>query len=114
MVERGELLESIPAFYVEDMIAQENQERPRVGRAAQLANEQQVLSRSPVHEARALHLVVDGDVVVIHWLFDLVLADGATIRMEEIALQTWRGDRIEREQYFYDPAQRRPVPAVRR
>ncbi len=114
MVERGELLESIPAFYAEDMTAQENQEPPRVGRPAQLANERQVLARSRVLAARALHVAVDGDVVAIHWLFELGLADGTEVRLDEVALQIWRGDRIVSEQYFYDPAQRRPSPPIQR
>ncbi|MET0791693.1 MAG: nuclear transport factor 2 family protein, partial [Polyangiaceae bacterium] len=39
-IERGEFLEALPRFYAEDMVAQENNAPPRVGRAAQQANEE--------------------------------------------------------------------------
>ena len=31
--------------------------------------------------------------------------DGTSFRMEEIAWQRWRGERIVEERFFYDPAQ---------
>jgi hypothetical protein len=31
--------------------------------------------------------------------------DGATRVMDELALQTWDGDRIAAERFYYDPAQ---------
>jgi len=44
-IERGEFLEALPRFYAEDMIAQENNLPPRVGLAAQTANEEAALRR---------------------------------------------------------------------
>lgn len=105
MIERGEFLPSIPEFYAEEMTAQENQEAPRIGRAAQVANEERTLARVTFESARAVHVAVDGDVVAIHWRFEMRVA-GGRMRLEEVALQTWRGDRIVAERYFYDPAQR--------
>jgi ketosteroid isomerase-like protein len=110
MIENGQFLESIPLFYAEDMTAQENGEPPRVGRQAQVDNERRALALMRFEENRAASYVVDGDRVAIHWVFAMTTRDGARLRMEEIAYQTWRGDRIVSERYFYDPAQRRPLP----
>ena len=52
--------------------------------------------------------LVDGDGVVINWVFEMTGEDGATRVMDELALQTWDGDRIAAERFFYDPAQIRP------
>jgi ketosteroid isomerase-like protein len=59
-------------------------------------------------EARTLpgsSFVLDGDRVVIHWTFVFTRRDGAGFRMEELAHQRWRGDRIVEERFFYDPSQ---------
>ena len=45
----------------------------------------------------------EGDRVAIHWNFELTDKDGKTRRFDEVALQEWRGDRIFRERFFYDP-----------
>jgi len=110
-IERGRFIESIPLFYAEDMTARENSEPPRVGRQAQIDNETRALSRFEFHRIRAVSCAIDGDHVAIHWDFGITTSAGV-IDMEEIAYQTWRGDRIVAERYFYDPAQRAPRPAA--
>ena len=54
--------------------------------------------------------LVDGDLVVIRWTFDMTDAAGVTRRLEELSLQRWVGDRIMEERFFYDPsAARKPL-----
>ncbi|MES1179077.1 MAG: hypothetical protein ABUL62_32485 [Myxococcales bacterium] len=109
-MERMEFVEAIPIFYAEAMTARENQESPRLGRRAQVENETQALKRMRFHRMRAVSFAVDGDNVAIHWDAGMTLTDGREIALEEIAYQTWQGDRILAERYFYDPAQRVPRP----
>ena len=108
-IERGQFLEALSKFYAEDMIAQENNAPPRVGRAAQEANEEAALKRMQFVTNQAVSYLVDGDRVAIHYLFEMTTAEGARLRMEEVAYQVWRGDQIVSERYFYDPAQRLPI-----
>ena len=49
---------------------------------------------------------VDGDKVVIRWVFRFEWLDGTITQMEELAYQRWEGERIAEETFFYDPAQR--------
>jgi len=44
---------------------------------------------------------------VIRWQFEFVPASGPTRRMDELAYQLWKGDKIVEERFFYDPAQMR-------
>jgi ketosteroid isomerase-like protein len=108
-IERGEFLEALPKFYAEDMIAQENNLPPRVGRAAQIANEQAALKRMRFDSIKVASYLVDGDRVAINYLFEMTTVDGDRLRMDEIAYQLWRGEQIVSERYFYDPAQRQPL-----
>jgi len=108
-IERGEFLEALPKFYAEDMTAQENNLPPRVGRAAQIANEEAALKRMRFDSIEAVSYLVDGDRVAINYVFEMTTVTGARLRMDEIAYQVWRGDQIVSERYFYDPAQRLPI-----
>ena len=106
----GRFLESITEFYAEDATAQENTKPPRVGRAALIANEEKALRGvKGMFTHPAPTFLVDGDAVVIHWRFDMTGHDGVTRRLDELSLQTWRGDRIASERFFYDPASIAPV-----
>ena len=86
---------------------QENQEPPRIGRDAHVANERRVLGRARTVESQCVRPVfVNGDQVVIRWIFRFEWLDGSVTRMEELAYQRWEGERIAEETFFYDPAQR--------
>ena len=108
MVEEGKFVEAIEEFYTEDATMQENCEPPRGGRDRLVEGERKVLAAHK--EARTLpgsSFVLDGDQVVIRWTFVFTRHDGRSFRMEELALQQWRGDRIAEERFFYDPEQTR-------
>ena len=110
-VERQEFLEVMPEFYAADAQAQENNEPPRVGLPALLAHERNSLAKFPTTRGRCLSpVVIDGDRVVIHWRFEFDHPSGAVLSLEELAWQTWRGDRLVSERFFYDPKQMLPPP----
>ena len=105
MVEANEHVRAIEEFYAEDASMQENLAPPRVGKAVLIAHETAALARvASVHTHEVKTFLVDGDHVAIHWIFDFTLPDGSTRRFDEMALQTWRGEKIVTERFFYDPA----------
>ena len=77
---------------------------PREGRGALIEFERKLLERMRMTAHPVARLAVDGDTVAIHWVFDATDGKGVTRRLEEVALQDWRGDRIAREHFFYDSA----------
>ncbi|MFC3323476.1 nuclear transport factor 2 family protein [Mesorhizobium cantuariense] len=104
-VVEGSHVKAIADFYHDDATMQENLGVPRKGREALMAREQSVLERiQRMHTHPVQIFLVDGDNVAIRWTFDRIDMDGAVRRLEEVALQQWRGDRIAKEQFFYDTA----------
>lgn len=101
----GDHVGAIADFYHADASMQENLKAPRVGRDALMEGEGKALARvREVVTHRPSHVAIDGDTVVVHWVFDFTGHDGLTRRLIELALQQWDGDRIRREQFFYDTA----------
>lgn len=108
MVQEGKYVEAIREFYTEDASMRENAEPPRAGRDRLIEHEWRMLAAHA--EARTLpgtSVLLDGDRVVIHWVFEFARKDGKRFRLEELALQRWRGERIAEERFFYDPEQLR-------
>jgi ketosteroid isomerase-like protein len=104
VVESGDHAGAIERYYTEDSSMQENASPPRVGRDVLVANERAVLARMSNVYSKAMASVVEGDRVAIHWIFELTDKSGKVHRVDEVALQEWRGDRILRERFFYDPS----------
>ena len=108
-VEENAHAEAIEEFYTADSSMQENQGVPRVGREKHIANEHAVFARAKSVKSKCVRPVfVNGDHVVIRWIFDFEWQDGSKTHMEELAYQRWEGERIAEETFFYDPAQRVP------
>ncbi len=111
LVEAGRFVEAIERYYADDATMQENHRPPRVGKAALLANERKALAGTRSVRARCLRpLFVNGDEVVIRWLFEFEDAYRTVARIDELALQRWRGEQIASEKFFYDPAQLKSAP----
>jgi len=108
MVEAGEYVEAIRQFYTEDATMQENLGTTRTGRDALAAHEEAVVKdvRSITTRPGSTY-AIDGDRVIVRWVFDIEQADGKKFVLDELAYQTWRGDRIAQERFYYDPAQRK-------
>jgi ketosteroid isomerase-like protein len=108
-VEANAHAEACEEFYTEQSTMQENQAPPRVGRAAHVAAEHTLMARvKSVTSTCVRPVFVNGDHVVIRWIFHFELPDGRAMHMEELAYQRWEGERIAEETFFYDPAQRTP------
>ena len=109
MVEANKFVEAIREFYTEDATMQENLGDVRAGRDALVAAEEAALRRVKSITTRpGSTFAIDGDRVIVHWVFDIEQADGKRFTLDELAYQTWRGDRIAQERFYYDPAQRKP------
>ena len=109
-VEQNAHVAAIEEYYTENSTMQENQAVPRVGRDAHIANERRVLSKTKALTSTCVRPVfVDGDRVVIRWIFRFERLDGTILHMEEIAWQRWEEERIAEETFFYDPVQLAPI-----
>jgi ketosteroid isomerase-like protein len=104
-VQAGRIPEAIERFYADGATMQENRQPPTVGKAANLARELAFGdSVERWHEVTVRSIAVDGDQVLIEWVFEYTTREGQRIRMEEVAQQTWRDGKIVRERFFYDSA----------
>ena len=109
LVERNAHVEAIETFYAPDASMQENQSAPRRGRDTLMANERRVLAKAKTVSSTCIRPVfVNGDRVVIRWVFRFEWLDGTVTRIEELAHQRWEGEHIVEETFFYDPAQLAP------
>jgi len=110
MVEANRFVEAIREFYTVDATMQENLGEVRAGLDALVAGEEAALRRvASITTRPGSTCAIDGDRVIVHWVFDIEQAAGKRFTLDELAYQTWRGDRIAQERFYYDPAQRKPV-----
>jgi len=99
----------IARFYADDASIQENQNLPRVGKENLIKNEQGMLSKArSVHSKCMRPFFHTENKVVLRWHFRFEWKNGSVTEIEELAYQEWQGEKIKREQFFYDPRQFQP------
>ncbi len=104
-VVNGDHADAIRDYYHEEASMQENDAEPRQGREVLIKHERAALARvQSIHTHPPSMVLVDGDHVMIAWRFDMTDQEGITRRLNEVAVQTWRGDRILTEKFIYDSA----------
>jgi ketosteroid isomerase-like protein len=104
-VEAGDYVAAIEEFYHDDASMQENGAPPRAGRDALIAHEQRTLERMRMATRKVERYAINGDIAFINWVFEATGPDGVTKVFDEVAVQTWRDDRIAAERFYYDPSQ---------
>ena len=108
LVEQGKFVEALQRFYADDATMQENLTPPRRGLAALVEHERGVMASFKEIQGRCAGPVfLDGDRAVINWIFEFVDPAGGRHRLDELAHQRWRGDKVVEERFYYDPAQMR-------
>lgn len=104
LVEQGQYVQAIEQFYAPDASMQENSQPPRRGRDTLVTYERAVIAAcSAMRTLPVESFLVDGDFVVIHWVFEFTRLSGKTMRIDELAHQRWQGEQIVEERFFYDP-----------
>lgn len=108
-VESNDHVGAIERFYAADAQTRENLAPPTVGKPALIAKERKALANCKfVTTTRLSPILMEGDTVVFHWRFVFTPETGPVRTIEELALQTWRGEELFEERFFYDPRQLSP------
>ena len=103
-VEANDHVGAIEKFYAFDAAIRENEGPPIVGRDVLAERERRVLaSVSSVKTTRLGPPLLSGDYAAIRWRFEFTAKDGSKRVMEEVAWQSWRGEKLIEEHFFYDP-----------
>jgi hypothetical protein len=80
----GKALEAFDRYYADDVTMQENEQPPRVGKAA----------------CRGVE-VISGNKAFIVYRIDADHAEWGTLNMSEVAIQEWSNGKVVRERFVY-------------
>ena len=102
-IREGRILGAINEFYAEDVVMQENNLAPTVGRKANLEREKQFLST--VKEWQRFDVTAKGvgeDVTFYETLMDWVTTDGMPVHVEQVVVAKWQDGKITHERYYHN------------
>jgi hypothetical protein len=102
LVLQGKPLEAFEKYYHEDVVMQENENTPTVGKAANREREEQFYkSLKEFRSARPLKVTLGENTTMVQWQYDFTHREWGTRNYTQVSVQDWKDGKIIREQFFY-------------
>src|SRR5438105_11301728 len=93
--------EAFLRFYAEDVVAQENDDPPRHGRDEWMQARLGMEGAIKRFSAKALANAAHGDTSFSQWEYDLDVEGMGAMRIAQVAVRRWRGDRVVHERFYH-------------
>jgi ketosteroid isomerase-like protein len=104
LIGEGKVMEALDQYYHDDVVVIDGKEAPRQGKETQREAVQQWMEMVRDMHGDGVGAITaneaDGVTTVESWT-DVTFQDGNRVKMEEVGVQKWRGDKIIHERFYY-------------
>ena len=102
MVLNGQAMEAFEKHYADDVVMQENDEEPCVGKDANRAREEQWLSSiTELRGAEVKAVAVGDNVSMVEWFMDYSHSEWGDVKLHQVAVQRWKDGKISEEKFYH-------------
>ncbi len=102
MILQGNALEAFEKYYAEDVVMQENDLPPTVGKEANREREKEFFSKVVEFRGAEVKAVAIGDgITMVEWFFDYTHEDWGRRTYHQVAVQRWKDGKIVHERFYY-------------
>ena len=98
----GKSMDAFEKYYDDEVVMQENELAPTVGKEANRRRELKFYSDiADFRGAKALHVAVGENVSYVTWHFDYTHKEWGVRNYTQVSVQHWKDGKIVKEQFFY-------------
>jgi hypothetical protein len=102
LVLQGNAMQAFEKYYGEDVIMQENQNLPTVGKAANRQREEEFFAKVVEFRGVQVKNVAFGENVIIsEWFLDYTHQDWGKRTYDQVSVQEWKDGKVVRERFYY-------------
>lgn len=99
----GNTLTAFERFYADDVVMQENDNAPTIGKQANRVREEAFVNNiTAFRGAQVKNVIVSDDITVVEWHFDYDHAEWGTRNYDQVSVQRWRNGQIVNETFLYN------------
>lgn len=102
LVLEGKAMEAFDLYYDDEVIMQENQMPPTIGKEVNRQREIEFFkSIAEFRGATVLDLATGDDTTMVIWHYDYTHKDWGVRNYQQVSVQKWKEGKIVQEQFFY-------------
>ena len=101
-ISEGKIMEAFDEYYADDVVMQENNTEPRVGKEVNRKNEEAFVNGligKPV--MKVLSVATGDNVSIVEWFMDINHKDWGKSARNQVAVQHWKDGKIVHERFYY-------------
>ncbi len=103
MIGEGKIMEAFEKYYADNVVMQENETDPRVGKDANREYEKAFVGGIvEVHSAKTLGIAVGDNYSTVESFMDVTHKDWGRSVRTQVAVQRWENGKIVSEKFYYD------------
>lgn len=104
MILSGHSLEAFEKFYAEEIVMQENEDAPTVGKAANRIREEEVAENIvEFRHAEVKNIIVSDNITVVEWDYDFTHKEWGDRKFTQVSVQRWNNEgQIVNEKFYYN------------
>jgi hypothetical protein len=102
MILKGQIMEAFDKYYHDEIIMQENEQTPTIGKAENRKREEQFLvNLVEFRKAEVKAIAIGNNVTMVEWFFDYTHKEWGKKTYHQVAVQRWKDDKIIHERFYY-------------
>jgi len=104
MILNGQSLAAFEKFYAEDIVMQENDDAPTVGKTANRTREEEFAGNIVAfRHAEVKNVVISDNITVVEWDLDFTHKEWGDRKFTQVSVQRWNNDgEIVNEKFYYN------------
>ncbi|MFA6958795.1 MAG: nuclear transport factor 2 family protein [Thermoanaerobaculia bacterium] len=102
MILGGKAMDAFEQFYASDIVMQDNEDAPFVGKAFNREREEKFFaSIGEVHQLSLEKSAAGDDVSFSEWTYDVTFKGGPRVKWSQAAVRSWKDGKISNERFYH-------------
>ncbi|RIA09732.1 hypothetical protein OE09_1578 [Flavobacteriaceae bacterium MAR_2010_72] len=103
LVLQGKAMEAFEKYYDHDVIMQEKEEQPTIGKEANRKREEEFFSNLiEFRSAQPLKVTVGENTTMVEWQYDYTHREWGIRNYSQVSVQEWKNGQIIKEKFYYN------------
>lgn len=103
MINEGKIMEAFEKYYADNIVMQENETAPRVGKDVNREYEKAFVGGIvEFHSGKTLGIAVGDNYSTVESFMDVTHKDWGRVARTQVAVQKWENGKIVNEKFYYD------------
>ena len=103
LILQGKAMEAFEKYYDDDVIMQENESEPAIGKEANRKREEAFLGNiTEFRSAQVLKVTLGENTTMVEWQYDYTHKEWGIRNYTQVAVQEWKNGKIVKEKFYYN------------